>query len=144
MTQQAQTETKLAGGSGALESIFPFLPRMYSCQSVLPALVAAEQELLGVIAGYDSALGPDQKLRLMHIVTRGQVEQAASSLSPLLVGSTLDPVLEAFALKLSLCPAYLSADDIKPLTESGGSASTFVETVCAVAIAQFVITLAKA
>jgi RNA polymerase sigma-70 factor, ECF subfamily len=144
MTQQAQTQTQSAGGPVAFESIFPFLPRVYSFQSKLPALVAAEQELLGAFAGSRGAADPDQKLRLIHTVARGRASQEAGCLPTSGVESTRDRILETFALKLSSMPEFLSDNDIRPLTESGLDRSALVETVSTVAIAQLLHTLQRA
>lgn len=143
MTQQAQTETLSAGRPGALESIFPLLPRVFSSQSVLPALVAAEQDLLRAIAASEKALDHDRKVQLMHAAIRAQAQPGPGFFEQAGLGPTLEPGLETFALRLSSCPASFSHHDIRCLTESGLGSSALVEAVCAVAIAQLLLTLAK-
>ena len=143
MTHQAQTETQSPLRPRALESISPLLKGVYSCQSGTPGLLAAEQELVLAIATSQSALNPDQKVRLMHAAIRAQGEAGLGLLGHAGAESMLDPVLETFATKFSACPASLSRHDIKRLTESGLSASALVEAVCAVAIARFLLTLAR-
>src|SRR3954447_13035929 len=56
MSQQAQTETRSSRGPGGSDFPFALLRRVYSFQSILPALVAAEEELLRAIA--DTKGGP--------------------------------------------------------------------------------------
>jgi RNA polymerase sigma-70 factor (ECF subfamily) len=143
MIQPTKTEPQSAATPGTLQSIFPFLPRVFSSQSAVPALVAAEQELLQAITAFDGVLDPNQRIQLMHAAIRVPAgpEPGPSEVDG--VGSTLDPVLETFGTKLSSSPMPLSPDDIKWLTESGLASSALIEAVCAVAMAQFLLTLAK-
>jgi RNA polymerase sigma-70 factor (ECF subfamily) len=144
MTKEAHTEMQSTATSGALTSIFPFLPRVFSFQSSLPALVAVEQELLQAITAPAKALDSGLKTQLMLAATPVQAGLGPDSFDHGRVGSTLDPVLETFAAKLISSPASLSRDDINRLTELGFGGSALIETVLAVAITQFLLTLAEA
>ena len=143
MTQKAQTEIQSAASPGTLESIFPSLPNLYSCQLALPELVAAERDLLRAIASAEGTLDPEKRIQLTNAAIRAQAEPRSGAFGLAAVGSTLDPSLETFAIKLSSCPMSLSPDDIKWLTASGLASSALIEAACAVAMAQFLLTLAK-
>ena len=142
MTRQDQTKAQSAGRPGSLESIFPFLPHVFSCQSALPSLDAAEMKLLGAIAAAEGALDPGQRVQLTHAAIRPMAEPGPFDASG--VGSTLDPALQRFALKFRHCPTSISHHDIRPLSALGLSGAALVEAVNAVALAHFFLTLAKA
>jgi RNA polymerase sigma-70 factor (ECF subfamily) len=144
MTKQAQTEPQSELRPPALESIFPFLPGVYSHQSVLPALAAAERQLLEAIVFSRGTLAPDQRIQLMQAVIRAQAGTGTDLLGHSPLESVPDPGLEELALKLSSWPPSLSRQDIECLTKSGLGTSALVEAVCAVAIGKFLLTLAKA
>jgi len=93
------------------------------------------------IAAAEGPLNLDQKTQLMHAAARAQ---AGPRPSPSSYESTLDLILGGFATKLISSPASLSGDDINRLTESGLGGSALIEAVSAVAMAQFLITLAEA
>ena len=144
MTQQAQTEPQSTAMPGTPESIFPLLPSLYSFQLGLPGVVAAEQGLLRSIAASEGALDPGIRMQLVHLAIWIQVETQSGLFGQTGVESALAPGLETFATRLSSCPASPSLDDIKALKESGLGSSALVEAVCAVAMAQFLLTLVTA
>jgi RNA polymerase sigma-70 factor, ECF subfamily len=143
MTQQAQPETRSTEAPGALESAFPFLPGLYSCQLALPAIVAAEQELWRAIVSSPGHLDAGIRLGLACAAFRCQAEPRSSSLGRAAVDFALDPRLEAFAITLSSCPEPLTLHDIKWLTESGLAGSALMEAVTAIGMAHFFLSLAK-
>jgi RNA polymerase sigma-70 factor (ECF subfamily) len=139
MIKQVQTESQSTAPPGTFQSIFPYLPGVFSSQSALPALVVVEQDLLMAIAAAGGTLNPDQKTQLMYTAIRALAGPRPSSS---MFGSTLDLILGPFAAKLISSPASLSRDDINRLTESGFGGSALIEAVSAVAMTQFFITLA--
>jgi RNA polymerase sigma-70 factor (ECF subfamily) len=143
MTQQAQPKTQSAEAPATLESVFPFLPGLYSSQLALPALVAAERELWGAITAPKGALDSGIRIQLAHAAIRAQAEPRSSPFRQVGVKSALNPALETFATELSSCPEALSLHDIKWLTESGLVGSALIEAVSAIGMAQFFPTLAK-
>ena len=144
MTKQAPTKAFSADAPVAvLESIFPFLADVYSCQSELPPLVAAERELLRVIACSQGALAPDQKLRLIHTMARAQTIEGSGPFEGPGDNSSHDIVLATLAHKLSSGPPSFSHHVIRPFTEAGLTGSLLVEAVSTVGIAHLILTLAK-
>src|SRR4051794_40331746 len=97
MTQQPQPETQSPEAHGTLESAFPFLPSLYSCQSTLPALVAAEEDLWRAIAAREGALDPGIRIRLAYAAFRSQAEPESSSFGQAAVDFALEPPLGTFA-----------------------------------------------
>ena len=102
MSQPTQTEPNSAATPRTLESIFPFLPRVFSSQSALPDVVAEEQKLVNAITASDGVLDAAQRLQLMHAATPDQAGPPHG----------LDPVLETFGAKLSSSAVPLSPNDI--------------------------------
>jgi RNA polymerase sigma-70 factor (ECF subfamily) len=140
MIKQAQTESQSAAPPGTFQSIFPYLPGVFSSQSALPTLVVVEQDLLMAITADGGTLNPDHKTQLMYAAIRALAGPQPSSSS---YGSTLDLILGPFAAKLISSPASLSRDDINRLRESGLGGSALIEAVSAVAMTQFLISLAE-
>jgi uncharacterized peroxidase-related enzyme len=79
----------------------------------------------------------------MRAATRVNAPPSRDSFGHSGVGSTLDPILETLAAKLLSSPASLSRDDINKIAESGLDGSALIEAVSAVAITQYLLTLAE-
>src|SRR4051812_32054601 len=130
MTQQPQPETQSPHAPGTLESAFPSLASLYSCQSTLPALVASEEDLWRAIAAPNATLDPGITIQLAYAAFRSQAEPESSSFGQAAVNLELAPAVETFATKLSSCPTSLSAHDIEWLAETGLASSALIEAVC--------------
>jgi RNA polymerase sigma-70 factor, ECF subfamily len=132
MSERAGAENEFPGRGGH-EAILEFVPGVLAGQSELPRVVAAEKALVRAIVGSDGALRADQKI--------GIVNSLAKSRPVALPG--LHPLLLKFAENLDRFGPLTSRRDIDDLTAAGISEASIIETVAAVALKHFLITLGK-
>ena len=149
MTDPAEVKIESEGRPIDLEATVGLFSGLFARQSRLPNLVAAEQELLRSVTDREGMVDADQKLGLIRAIAQGNREALFDCLYGHRTGletssPALDSPLFAFALKLSSFAPLISRHDVDLLTAEGLDASSVIETVAAVAIARFLVTLARA
>jgi len=149
MSERTEAKNESAGRPIGIEAMDGLFSGLFARQSDLPNLVAAEQELLRSVVDLEGALDANQKLGLIRAIAQGDRKALSDCLhghptGPETSSPALDSPLFAFALKLISVAPLISSHDVDLLAESGMDASSAIETVAAVAIARFLVTLAKA
>jgi RNA polymerase sigma-70 factor, ECF subfamily len=144
MSERPQAKDELAGGNGGLTSVYSLFPDLFSRQSTLPRVVAAEKSLLQSVVDVKGTLEADQKIGILHAVCADWLDCRLPQSPELSTApSGLAPALLKFAMKLSRFGPFLSNHDVDDLTQVGLDDSSVIEAVASVALGHFLCTLAS-
>ena len=143
MSERPQAKDELSGGNDGLAAIYSLFPGLFSRQSTLPRVVAAEKSLLQSVVDVKGTLGADQKMGILHAACAAASGRRPDPLK-LGTGSTgLAPALLRFAMKLGRFGAFLSNQDVDDLTQVGLEEPSVIEAVASVALGHFFCALAN-
>ena len=122
-----------------------FFPDICRAQTLLSPAVDAEVGLVNTILVRESRLSQDQKLNILHRVSRLNGNEYCCVLhdSARQRASSDDPVLLGFIAKLAKHSAWVSANDVAALRKCGCDDELILETVATIALAQMFCTLAN-
>lgn len=134
------------GRNDVLIEAYGFVPNLFRGQRDLPRVVEAEQLLIHSILLQERALKRPTKERLLRIVAGVQHNAYCHALhrAASLEDTQDTPALSAFAVKLAQYGPWTSKRDIEALLAGGLGECAILEAVLAIALGQFLCTVAKA
>jgi RNA polymerase sigma-70 factor, ECF subfamily len=128
-----------------LTEAFGLFPDIFRAQTLLSPAIDAEAGLVNAILVRETRLSQDQKLNILHLVSKLNGNEYCRVLHDNTWQGALsnDPVLLGFIAKLAKHSAWVSANDVAALRKCGLDDELILEAVATIALGQMFCTLAK-
>ena len=133
------------GHDANLTEAFGLFPDIFRAQTLLSPAIDAEAGLVNAILVRETRLGQDQKLSILHRVSKLNGNEYCRVLhdNARQGASSDDLVPLGFIAKLAKYSAWVSANDVAALRKCGLDDELILEAVATIALAQMFCTIAK-